>query len=62
MKHASGEIPVERLEVAVYTMPTDFPESDGTLRWNKTTMVLVQLLPEVRVASATPTPMRRSPL
>ena len=24
-----------------YTVPTDFPESDGTLAWDKTTLVLV---------------------
>jgi len=30
-----------RLHVASYTVPTDFPESDGTLEWNKTTMVVV---------------------
>ena len=29
--------------VTAYTVPTDFPESDGTLQWDKTTMVLVQL-------------------
>lgn len=34
--------PVERLDVSVFTVPTDFPESDGTLQWDKTTMVLVQ--------------------
>ena len=28
--------------VTAYTVPTDFPESDGTLEWDKTTMVLVQ--------------------
>ena len=33
---------VERLEVAAYTVPTDFPESDGTLEWDSTTFVLVQ--------------------
>ena len=43
MKHISGKIPVERLDVAVYTIPTDFPESDGTLSWTKTTMVLVRV-------------------
>lgn len=29
--------------VRVYTVPTDAPEADGTIRWNSTTMVLVQL-------------------
>jgi L-alanine-DL-glutamate epimerase-like enolase superfamily enzyme len=29
--------------VAVYTVPTDAPESDGTLEWTSTTLVLVQI-------------------
>jgi L-alanine-DL-glutamate epimerase-like enolase superfamily enzyme len=29
------------MEVVTYTVPTDFPESDGTLEWNSTTLVLV---------------------
>ena len=33
--------PVERIEAAAYTIPTDAPESDGTLEWDSTTMVLV---------------------
>jgi L-alanine-DL-glutamate epimerase-like enolase superfamily enzyme len=28
--------------VAAYAVPTDLPESDGTLEWNSTTLVLVQ--------------------
>jgi Enolase C-terminal domain-like len=28
------------LETAVYVIPTDAPEADGTLTWDKTTMVL----------------------
>jgi L-alanine-DL-glutamate epimerase-like enolase superfamily enzyme len=35
-------VSVERIEVSAYTVPTDSPESDGTLRWNSTTMVLVE--------------------
>src|SRR5690242_4581854 len=35
---------IERLEVSAYTVPTDFPESDGTLAWNKTTIVIVEAL------------------
>jgi L-alanine-DL-glutamate epimerase-like enolase superfamily enzyme len=34
---------IDRLEVSAYTIPTDRPESDGTLAWDKTTMVLVEL-------------------
>ncbi|HEV7132563.1 MAG TPA: enolase C-terminal domain-like protein [Gaiellaceae bacterium] len=33
---------VDGLEVSVYTVPTDFPESDGTAEWDATTMVLVE--------------------
>jgi L-alanine-DL-glutamate epimerase-like enolase superfamily enzyme len=32
---------VTALETAVYVIPTDAPEADGTLAWDKTTMVLV---------------------
>jgi hypothetical protein len=32
---------VEDLAAAVYVIPTDAPEADGTLAWNKTTLVLV---------------------
>lgn len=36
-----NESAVESLEVAVYRVPTDAPEADGTLSWDATTMVLV---------------------
>jgi L-alanine-DL-glutamate epimerase-like enolase superfamily enzyme len=39
---ASVDAPVEALDVAVYTVPTDAPEGDGTLTWASTTMVLVE--------------------
>jgi hypothetical protein len=32
---------VDRLEVAAYTVPSETPESDGTLEWQSTTMVVV---------------------
>jgi L-alanine-DL-glutamate epimerase-like enolase superfamily enzyme len=32
---------VDRLDVASYKIPTDLPESDGTLAWNQTTLVIV---------------------
>jgi hypothetical protein len=32
---------VEDLSAAVYVIPTDAPEADGTLAWNETTLVLV---------------------
>ena len=43
MRISSQSVPVERLSVATYTVPTDRPESDGTLEWNKTTLVLVEI-------------------
>ncbi len=33
---------VERIEVAAFTVPTDQPESDGTLTWDSTTIVVVE--------------------
>ncbi len=35
------EAPVEAVEVAAYTVPTDAPEADGTLSWEETTIVVV---------------------
>ncbi|MGH8932156.1 MAG: hypothetical protein ACRDZO_16435 [Egibacteraceae bacterium] len=32
----------ERLRASAYRIPTDRPESDGTLRWDATTMVVVE--------------------
>ncbi len=34
---------VTAVDTAVYVIPTDAPEADGTLTWDKTTMVLVTL-------------------
>jgi L-alanine-DL-glutamate epimerase-like enolase superfamily enzyme len=36
------EIEIERVEASAYRVPTDFPESDGTLEWNATTLVVVK--------------------
>jgi L-alanine-DL-glutamate epimerase-like enolase superfamily enzyme len=36
-------VPVERLDVSAYTIPTERPESDGTLEWDSTTVVLVEV-------------------
>lgn len=33
---------MEGVDVSVFTVPTDFPESDGTATWDSTTMVLVE--------------------
>ena len=36
-------IPVSKVQVSAYQIPTDFPESDGTFEWNKTTLVLTEI-------------------
>ncbi|CAN5441725.1 enolase C-terminal domain-like protein [soil metagenome] len=36
------EVAVERLDVSAFVVPTDFPEADGTLAWDKTTLVVVE--------------------
>jgi L-alanine-DL-glutamate epimerase-like enolase superfamily enzyme len=38
----SDELVIEALDVAVYTIPTEMPEADGTLAWDSTTVVLVE--------------------
>lgn len=37
-----ADLPVEQLHCAVYRVPTDQPEADGTMAWEATTMVLVR--------------------
>ena len=37
------EVPISHVEVAAYEIPTDAPESDGTLAWNSTTLVVVHV-------------------
>jgi len=37
-----NEATVTRLVASAYTIPTDAPEADGTLAWDKTTIVVVQ--------------------
>jgi L-alanine-DL-glutamate epimerase-like enolase superfamily enzyme len=34
---------ISGLEVGIYTIPTDAPESDGTLEWDATTIVVVEV-------------------
>ncbi len=38
-----AEVPIQSVEVSSYKIPTDYPESDGTLKWDSTTMVLVRV-------------------
>ena len=35
------EFPIQKIEVVAYEIPTDAPESDGTLEWDSTTIVVV---------------------
>lgn len=39
----SEAVPIEALDVEAYKIPTDAPESDGTLEWDATTLVVVHL-------------------
>jgi len=39
---APNSASIEQVEVSTYTIPTDNPESDGTLAWDSTTLVLVE--------------------
>lgn len=36
------EVTIDALEVSAYEIPTDYPESDGTAKWDSTTIVVVQ--------------------
>lgn len=41
-KVASDGVAISKIESEIYRIPTDCPESDGTLKWNNTTLVLVR--------------------
>jgi L-alanine-DL-glutamate epimerase-like enolase superfamily enzyme len=43
MGNFSRIVPVETIQVSAYTVPTSEPESDGTLEWKQTTLVLVEI-------------------
>jgi L-alanine-DL-glutamate epimerase-like enolase superfamily enzyme len=34
---------ISKLDVSAFIIPTDYPESDGTIQWDSTTLVLVEL-------------------
>src|SRR5947207_12298728 len=40
---ASGRVAIEKIAVEIYRIPTNLPESDGTLKWDSTTLVLVRV-------------------
>src|SRR5690242_3398691 len=37
------QAPIDRISATAYEIPTDAPEADGTLRWNKTTLVVANV-------------------
>jgi L-alanine-DL-glutamate epimerase-like enolase superfamily enzyme len=39
----ASDTPIERVAASAYDIPTDAPESDGTLEWNHTTLVVAHL-------------------
>lgn len=41
--HSSTTTPISDIRVGAYTIPTDEPESDGTLEWDSTTLVTVHI-------------------
>lgn len=41
MPSALHNVAIDQISVASYTVPTDAPESDGTLQWDRTTIVIV---------------------
>lgn len=34
IRFGSDGVAIERLDISAYTVPTDFPESDGTITWD----------------------------
>lgn len=40
---STSDLAVDSLEVTAFTVPTDSPESDGTLEWDSTTLVIVEV-------------------
>jgi L-alanine-DL-glutamate epimerase-like enolase superfamily enzyme len=38
----ASQAPIEQIEVSAYKIPTDLTESDGTIAWDSTTLVLVE--------------------
>jgi L-alanine-DL-glutamate epimerase-like enolase superfamily enzyme len=43
MKSATQSVAIDHIAVSWYKVPTESAESDGTLEWNSTTLVLVQI-------------------
>ncbi len=43
MKNGSDTAIITQVRASAYSIPTDLPEADGTLAWNQTTLVLVEI-------------------
>jgi hypothetical protein len=54
-----AEVPIGEVCARVYAIPTVEPESDGTLEWGATTLIVVTAGPETRRAWAGPTGTRQ---
>ena len=39
----SDAVAIQDLKVSAYTIPTSSPESDGTIKWNSTTLILAEI-------------------
>jgi len=35
-------VPITQIDVSAYAIPTDYPEADGTIEWDSTTVVIVE--------------------
>lgn len=42
LRQREDVVRIESIQVSAYTVPTDLPEADGTLEWDRTTIVLVE--------------------
>ena len=62
VKSSSSTVPIEKIDVSHYVIPTDFPESDGTLAWDSTTLVVVDVTAGTDLGRGIrmPTPARRN--
>lgn len=38
-----ADVPITRISANAFTIPTDAPESDGTIAWDRTTLVVVEI-------------------
>jgi L-alanine-DL-glutamate epimerase-like enolase superfamily enzyme len=43
LKSRGDQAPIRQVRASAFTIPTDFPEADGTLEWDRTTLVVVEV-------------------